>query len=287
MLALSFEEHRPRMRSVAYRMLGSLAEADDAVQEAWLRLSRVDAGAIDNLAAWLTTVVGRISLNMLRSRHSRREESLDVHVPDPIIDRLDAANPEHEAIAGESLGLAALMVLETLNPAERVAFVLHDMFAVPYEEIAPIIDRTPVAARQLASRARRRVQSGSPATNADRTTQREVVEAFVSAARNGDLETLVRVLDPEIVLRVDGGPGVSREVRGAAAVSRQATAFTQMDIVVEPALINGFVGAISFRNGQLFSVTDFTIRDGAITAMTILADPERLQRLGVSGSGAE
>src|SRR5829696_1594124 len=221
-LAERFEEHRTRLRAVAYRMLGSLSEADDAVQEAWLRLSRTDADEVENLGGWLTTVVARVSLNMLRSRRSRREEPLDVRMPEPIVDRADGSNPEHEALLADSVGLALLVVLETLNPAERLAFVLHDMFAVPFDEIAPIVDRSPEAARQLASRARRHVQGEAALPDADLDTQREVVDAFLSAAREGDFEALLEVLDPDVVLRTDRGVvsiGASRVVRGAENVA--------------------------------------------------------------------
>src|SRR3954470_9910836 len=204
-LAERFEEQRPRLRAVAYRMLGSLAEADDAVQEAWLRLSRSEADEIENLGAWLTTVVGRVSLNMLRSRRSHREEPLGVHVPEPIVDRVDGTDPEHEALVADSVGLALLVVLETLSPAERLAFVLHDIFAVPFDDIAPIVDRSPEAARQLASRARRRVRAEDTVPDTDLDGQREVVEAFMAAARDGDFERLVAVLDPDVVLRADAG----------------------------------------------------------------------------------
>src|SRR5436305_2736201 len=219
-LAEQFEHHRTRLRAVAYRMLGSLSEADDAVQEAWLRLSRSDAHEIENLGAWLTTVVGRVSLNMLRTRRAHREEPLGVHVPEPIVDRADGTDPEHEALLADSVGLALLVVLETLSPAERLAFVLHDMFAVPFDEIAPIVDRSPEATRQLASRARRRVRGAAPTPDADLDVQWEVVEAFLAAARKGDFDALVAVLDPDIVLRVDGGrTGLSKHVRGAEAVA--------------------------------------------------------------------
>src|SRR5918997_3895300 len=224
-LGQQFEEHRTRLRAVAYRMLGSLTEADDAVQETWLRLSRTDSDEVENLGGWLTTVVARVSLNMLRSRRSLRETSLDVRVPEPIIDRADGTNPEHEALLADSVGLALLVVLETLNPAERLAFVLHDMFAVPFDEIAPIVDRSPEAARQLASRARRRVQAENAVPGADLEAQREVVEAFLAAARDGDFEALVAVLDPDVVVRSDGGagrPDATIVVRGAEAVASRA-----------------------------------------------------------------
>ena len=227
-LAQHFEEHRTRLRAVAYRMLGSLSEADDAVQETWLRLNRTDAEEVENLGGWLTTVVARVSLNMLRSRRSRREEPFDVRMPEPIIDRADGTDPEHEALLADSVGLALLVVLETLNPAERLAFVLHDMFAVSFDEIAPIVDRSPAAARQLASRARRRVQGEPAVPDADLDTQREVLDAFLAAARGGDFEALLEVLDPDVVLRADRGAvalGSLSVVRGAENVARGAAAF--------------------------------------------------------------
>jgi len=282
-LAERFEEHRTRLRAVAYRMLGSLSEADDAVQEAWLRLSRSSAGDIDNLGAWLTTVVGRVSLNMLRSRRVRREEPLGVHVPEPILDPTDGTDPEHEALLADSVGLALLVVLETLAPPERLAFVLHDMFAVPFDEIAAIVDRSPEAARQLASRARRRVQGESTVPDADLDTQREVVDAFMAAARDGDFDALVAVLDPDVVLRADLGPaGGTREVRGAAAVAGQALTYSRLGLVVRPALVNGAIGAVTTRDGEPFSVAGITIRGGRIVAMDFLADPERLRRLDLT-----
>src|SRR3954454_25011282 len=216
-LAERFEDNRAHLRAVAYRMLGSLSEADDAVQEAWLRLNRTDASEIENLGGWLTTVVARVSLNVLRSRTSRREEPLGVHVPEPVVDRADGTDPEHEALLADSVALPLLVVLQTLSPAERLAFVLHDMFAVPYDEIAPIVDRSPEATRQLASRARRRVQGERTVPDPDLDRQREVVEAFLAASREGDFQALVAVLDPDVVLRQDLGGGVRREVRGAEA----------------------------------------------------------------------
>ncbi|MQA74793.1 MAG: sigma-70 family RNA polymerase sigma factor [Solirubrobacterales bacterium] len=285
-LAQRFEEHRTHLRAVAYRMLGSLSEADDAVQEAWLRLSRTDASAVENLGGWLTTVVARVSLNMLRSRNSRREEPLGgVHVPDPIVDRADGTDPEHEALLADSVGLALLVVLETLSPAERLAFVLHDMFAVSFDEIAPIVDRSPEAARQLASRGRRRVRGESTVPDSDLDAQREVVDAFFAAARDGDFEALVAVLDPDVVLRADLGPlpvGGSREVRGAAAVAGQARAYSRVGLVVHPALVNGAPGAVSTRNGEPFSVGGFTVRGGRIVGIYFLADPARLRRLDLT-----
>jgi RNA polymerase sigma-70 factor (ECF subfamily) len=264
-------------------MLGSLSEADDAVQEAWLRLSRSDADEIENLRAWLTTVVGRVSLSMLRSRRTRREEPADaVHVPEPIIDRADGTDPEHEALLADSVGLALLVVLETLSPPERLAFVLHDIFAVPFEEIAPIVDRSPEAARQLASRARRRVRAENTVPDADLDAQREVVEAFLAAARDGDFDRLVAVLDPDVVLRQDFGAAGSREVQGAAAVAGQAAAYSQLGLVIKPALINGAVGVVATRDGQPFSVGAFTVRHGRIAEMDWLADAERLREFDLT-----
>jgi RNA polymerase sigma factor (sigma-70 family) len=282
-LAGQFEEHRPRLRAVAYRMLGSLSEAEDAVQDAWMRLSRADAGAVENLPAWLTTVVARVSLNMLRSRASRREQPLDVRVPDPIVDSADGTDPEHEALLADSVGLVLLVVLETLTPAERLAFVLHDMFAMPFDEIATIVDRSPDAARQLASRARRRVRGTTAASDADLTAQWEVVDAFLAAARDGDFEALVAVLDPDIVLRADGGRAVpSREVRGAETVAGQALMWSRVGLTGRRALVNGAAGVVSTRDGQPFSVGAFTIRGGKIVEIDILADPERLARLDLT-----
>ena len=273
-----FEQQRTRLRAVAYRMLGSMTEADDAVQEAWLRLHRADTDEVENLDAWLTTVVARVSLNMLRSRNTRRE----VHVPDPVVDRADGPDPEHEALLADSVGLALLVVLERLTPAERLAFVLHDMFAVPFDEIARIVDRSPDAARQLASRARRRVRAENTVPDADLGAQREVVDAFVAAAREGDFEALVAILDPDVVLRADFGPR-SREVRGAEAVARQAVGYSQIGLVMHPVLINGVAGMVSTRDGRPFSVGAVTVRGGRIVEMDILADPERLSRLDLRG----
>jgi RNA polymerase sigma factor (sigma-70 family) len=282
-LAERFEEQRPRLRAVAYRMLGSLSDADDAVQEAWLRLSRSNADEVENLGAWLTTVVGRVSLNMLRSRRTRREEPLEgVHIPEPIVDRADGTDPEHEALLADSVGLALLVVLETLSPAERLAFVLHDIFAVPFDEIAPIVDRSPEAARQLASRARRRVQPERTVPDADLETQREVVEAFLAAARDGDFDRLVAILDPDVVLRADFGPAGSREVRGAEAVASQARFYSQLGLVMHPVLVNGAVGMVATRDGKPFSLGAATIRDGRIVEMDFLADPERLAQLDLT-----
>ena len=280
-LAGQFEEHRTRLKAVAYRMLGSLSEADDAVQEAWLRLSRSDAAAIENLGAWLTTVVARVSLNMLRARNSRREEPLGVRVPEPIVDRVDGVDPEHEALLADAVGLALLVVLETLSPAERLAFVLHDMFARPFDEIAPIVDRSPEAARQLASRARRRVQGEGRVPDTDLAAQRPVVEAFFAASRAGDFDALVAVLDPDVVLHADFGAG-SQEVRGAERVARRALGYSRMGLVMRPALINGVPGGVAFLDGEPFSVGALTIRGGRVVELDFLADPERLRRLDLT-----
>jgi RNA polymerase sigma factor (sigma-70 family) len=282
-LAARFEEHRPQLRAVAYRMLGSLSEADDAVQEAWLRVSRAGTGDVANLAAWLTTIVGRVSLNMLRSRQHRREEPLEVHVPDPVVTGIAGPDPADEALLADSVGLALLVVLETLAPAERLAFVLHDLFSVPFEEIAPIVGRTETATRQLASRARRRVR-GAPEPDADLDRQREVVDAFIAAARGGDLDTLVSLLDPDIVVRADGGAhGPSATLRGARQVAGGAMAFARAAELTRPAIVNGAAGAVAISNGRPVSVAAFTIRGGKVVAMDILADPDRIARLDLSG----
>jgi RNA polymerase sigma factor (sigma-70 family) len=281
-LAEQFEEHRTRLRAVAYRMLGSLSEADDAVQETWLRLSRTDSDEVENLGGWLTTVVARVSLSMLRSRRSRREDPLDMRMPEPIVDRADGTDPEHEALLADSVGLALLVVLETLNPAERLAFVLHDMFAVPFDEIAPIVDRSPEAARQLASRARRRVQGEPTIPDADLDTQREVLDAFLAAAREGDFEGLLEVLDPDVVLRADRRGAAARVVRGAANVARGALAFSALDIEVRRALVNGAAGTVTLRDGRPFAIAGFTIRNRRIVEMDIVTDPERLSELDLT-----
>jgi RNA polymerase sigma-70 factor (ECF subfamily) len=280
-LAQRFQEHRPRLRAVAYRMLGSTSEADDALQEAWIRLSRSNAGEIDNLEAWLVTVVGRVALNMLRSRKRRREEPLDAHLPDPIVDRADGIDPEHEALLSDSVGLALLVVLETLTPAERLAYVLHDMFSVPFEEIGAILERSPEATRQLASRARSRIRAADTTPDADAAAhQEEVVEAFLAAARDGDFDALVAVLDPDIVERVDTGSGTIVEVRGAENVARRAMAVSQRDgLVGRPALINGAAGWVSVLDGELYAIAALTLQNGRITTMDILLDPARLARL--------
>jgi RNA polymerase sigma factor (sigma-70 family) len=281
-LAGRFEEHRPRLRAAAYRMLGSTSEADDAVQEAWIRLSRANAGEIDNLEAWLVTAVGRVALNMLRSRRTRREEPLDAHLPDPIVDRPDGVDPEHEAVLADSVGLALLVVLETLTPAERLAYVLHDMFSVPFDEIGAILDRSPDAARQLASRGRRRIRGADTTPDADPAAQQEVVDAFLAAARDGDFDALVAVLDPDIVVREDWGSGTLVEVRGAENVGRRAMAASRLDLDVRPALVNGAPGWVSLLDAELFAIGALTVQNGRITTIDILLDPARLARLDLT-----
>jgi RNA polymerase sigma-70 factor, ECF subfamily len=285
-LAERFQEHRPRLRAVAYRMLGSTSEADDAVQEVWIRLSRSNAGEIDNLEAWLVTAVGRVALNMLRSRKTRREEPLDAHLPDPIVDRADGIDPEHEALLADSVGLALLVVLETLTPAERLAYVLHDIFSVPFDEIGAILDRSTDAARQLASRGRRRIRGADTIPDADAAAQQEVVEAFLAAARDGDFDALVAVLDPEVVVREDSGSGTIVEVRGAENVARRARSVSQLGLVARPALVNGAAGWVSLLDGEVYAVAALTLRNGRITAMDILLDPARLARLDLTAFDA-
>jgi RNA polymerase sigma factor (sigma-70 family) len=283
-LAQQFEEHRAHLRTVAYRMLGSSSEAEDAVQETWIRLSRADVGEVVSLRRWLTTVLARVCLDMLRARTARREAPADARLPDPIITRADW-EPESEAMLADSVGLALLIVLDTLEPAERLAFVLHDVFGMAFDEIAPIVDRSPEAARQLASRARRRVQGTTPRADRDLRQQRHVVEAFLAAAREGNFERLVTLLDPDIVLRADGGAlaGASRVVRGAHAVAGQAAAFSKVGLSDQLVLVNGNVGLLERRaDGRLFAVIGFTIANGRIAEMNILADPERLGRLDLS-----
>jgi RNA polymerase sigma factor (sigma-70 family) len=285
LLAERFEANRGHLRAVAYQMLGSLSEADDAVQEAWLRLSRSDPSGIDNLGGWLTTVVARVCLDMLRSRTSRREEPLGTHLPEPIISPEDGVDPEHQTLLAESVGLALLVVLETLGPAERLAFVLHDMFGVPFEEIAPIVDRSPTAARQLASRARRRVRGTAPSPDTDLSRQRAVLDAFMTAARGGDFDALVAVLDPDVVLHADLGAmpaGTPRLLRGAAQVARSALSFSAIAEFARPALVNGAVGIVAARHGRPFSVMGFTVSRGRIVEIDVLADPERLRQLDLT-----
>ncbi|MGI5170676.1 RNA polymerase sigma factor SigJ [Spirillospora sp. CA-253888] len=286
-LAQQFEEHRTHLKAVAYRMLGSLTEADDAVQEAWLRLARSEADEIGNLGGWLTTVVGRVCLDMLRSRTQRGETPLEARLPDPVVTE-QSADPEHQALIADSVGLALLVVLESLNPAERLAFVLHDMFGLSFDEIAPIVDRTPAAARKLASRARQRVQGTAPVPDPDPVAQRRVVDAFLTAARGGDLDGLVAVLDPDVVLRADSGkalPGGMRVLRGVRAVAGQAATFQRMATAssTRPALVNGVAGLVNTIDGELISIMSFTITDERIAAIDILSDPDRLARLDLTG----
>jgi RNA polymerase sigma-70 factor (ECF subfamily) len=284
-LAAQFEAHRSHLRAVAYRMLGSLSEADDAVQESWLRLSRADTSDVENLSGWLTTVVSRVCLDLLRSRNARREESLEARVPHPLAGRAGGVEPEREALLADSVGLALLVVLDTLAPAERLAFVLHDLFGVPFEEIAPIVDRSPTAARQLASRARRRVRATAPTPTPDLRRQREVVDAFFAAARSGDFDALVAVLDPDVVLRSDGGaarPAATVVLRGARAVAAQALTFARLSPFVRPALVNGAAGVVVTPQGQLVSVMGFTVTDGRIVEIDALADPERLRQIDLA-----
>jgi RNA polymerase sigma factor (sigma-70 family) len=282
-LAERFEQSRGHLRAVAYRMLGSLSEAEDAVQEAWLKLNRADTGDVDNLPGWLTTVVARVCLDMLRSRKARREESLDAGPPESAAPRDTAANAEQEMELADSVGLALLVVLETLAPAERLAFVLHDMFAVPFEEIAPIVGKSSDAARQLASRARRRVQGADTAVDADLGRQREVVDAFLAAARGGNFDALLAILDPDVVVRTDPAalrPGMAAEVRGAAAVAKRAAVGGAR--AARPVLVNGRVGVVVAPQGRLMMVLQFTIADGKITAIDAIADPARLNALELS-----
>jgi RNA polymerase sigma-70 factor, ECF subfamily len=288
-LADRFEEHRAHLRAVAYRMLGSLTEADDAVQDTWLRLSRTGTSEVENLGGWLTTIVARVCLNMLRSRNTRREESLDVHIPDPVISREGELQPEQEALLADSVGLALLVVLDTLSPAERLAFVLHDMFELPFEEIAPMIGRSSAAARQLASRARRRVKGAElPAPDPDLARQRKVVDAFFLAARGGDFDTLVTLLDPDVVLRADFGarrPYAPRVIHGAAAVASQALIGALPAAHLHPALVNGAAGVVITVAGRPYAVMGFTVTDGKIVEIDAIADPDRVQRIAAAVLG--
>jgi RNA polymerase sigma factor (sigma-70 family) len=285
-MAGRFEEHRAHLRAVAYRMLGSLTEADDAVQEAWLRLSRSGAGEVENLGGWLTTIVARVCLNMLRARNARREDSFGVHVPDPVISPDGELQPEEEALLADSVGLALLVVLDTLTPAERLAFVLHDVFELPFEEIAPMVGRTAVAARQLASRARRRVKGANvPVPDPDLARQREVVDAFFLAARGGDFDGLVALLDPDVVLRGDFGarrPTASKVVHGAAAVARQALLFARPAALLRSALVNGAAGVVVTVGGRPTAVMGFTVAEGKIVEIDAIADPERVRRIAAA-----
>ncbi len=284
-LAERFEGYRPHLRAVAYRMLGSVSEADDAVQDAWLRLSRSDTGDVDDLRAWLTTVVARLCLNMLRSRKTRREAPLETHVPDPLVSTCEGIDPEHEMLIGDSVGLALQVVLDTLSPPERLAFVLHDVFAVSFDEIAPIVGRTPTAARQLASRARRRVQ-GAPVPDVDLDGQWAVVDAFQAAARAGDFERLVAVLDPDVVLRSDGGearPDLISLVRGARAVAERAMSFRRFAGTSTRILVNGIPGSVAWEpDGRPFAVLAMTVRGGKIVRIDVLADSDRLDQLDLT-----
>jgi RNA polymerase sigma factor (sigma-70 family) len=281
-LAERFEANRTRLRAMAYRMLGSLSEAEDVVQDAWFRLSRSDASEFDNLDGWLTTVVARLALDVLRARENRREDAFDAHVPDPIVDREDAVDPEHAALLADSVGLALLVVLDMLDPAERLAFVLHDMFGVAFDEIAPMVERSPDAARQLASRARRRVQGAAATPDMDVGRQREVIDAFFAAARNGDFEALVSVLDPDVVLRADNGPGSPLSVvhGGAQTIASGAMVrFAGDKRIAHPARVNGTAGVVITVEEQPVSVMAFSIVDGKVVEIDVLADPERLDQL--------
>ena len=290
-LADRFEEHRPHLRAVAYRMLGSLTDADDAVQDAWLRVSRADASEVENLGGWLTTIVSRVCLNMLRARNVRREQPLGGHLPDPIISPVGVVQPDDQAVLADSVGLALLVVLDTLSPAERLAFVLHDMFGLPFEEIAPMIDRSPAAARQLASRARRRVKGVEiAAPDPDLARQREVVDAFFRAARGGDFEALVAVLDPDVVLRSDYGtrrPGAPKVLYGAAAVAKQALIGALPGAQLHDAIVNGAAGVVITVHGRPYAVMGFTVADGKIVEIDAIADPERVRRVAAAVLGKE
>jgi RNA polymerase sigma-70 factor (ECF subfamily) len=285
-LADRFEQHRSHLRAVAYRMLGSLSEADDAVQDTWLRLSRTGADQIENLGGWLTTVTARVCLNTLRSRKTRREEPLAACLPDPVVSPEGELQPENEAVLADSVSLALLVVLDTLSPSERLAFVLHDLFGLPFDEIAPMVDRTPTAARQLASRARRRVRGADiPAQEPDRARQREVVDAFYRAARAGDFEGLAALLDPDVVLRADFGPkrpAASTVIRGAAAVAGQALIGSRPASQLHPALVNGAAGAVVTMSGRPFAVMGFTVIEGRIVEIDVIADPDRVRRIAAS-----
>jgi RNA polymerase sigma-70 factor (ECF subfamily) len=281
-LAERFEEHRCHLRAVAYRMLGSSSEVDDAVQEAWLRLSRADATGIDNLGGWLTTVVARVCLDMLRSRQARREDPFTPDAPEPVATGTRGSSPEQEALLADSVGLALLVVLDRLTPAERLAFVLHDMFAVPFEEIAPIVGRSAEATRQLASRARRRVRGSATTSPPDLAGQREVVDAFLAALRGGDFESLLAVLDPDLVVRADMAAGAPSEIRGAAVWAKGAVAYGHMAQAVRPALVNGAIGLVMAPRGRLSRALTFKIANGKITEIEVIGNPARLGELDVS-----
>ena len=283
LLSKEFELHRPHLRAVAYRMLGSMTEAEDAVQESWLRLARTDAEAVSNLGGWLTAVVARVALDMLRARRSRREDYVGSWLPEPVVTVATGDDPEHEALLADSVGLALLVVLDTLNPAERLSFVLHDMFGVSFEEIAPIVDRTPAAARQLASRARRRVRGATPVPEPDLAQQRRVVDAFLAASRAGDFEALVAVLDPDVVFRVDGGgvpPRARPPVVGAEAVARQVlTRGSRFAPFARPAIVNGAAGLVIVPVSEAIAVVGFTVAGGRIAEIDLVADPQKLRGL--------
>ena len=281
-LATRFEKQRPRLRAVAYRMLGSMSEADDAIQDTWLRVSRADTAHVENFGAWLTTVLARVCLNALRSRTQRREQSIDFVMPDPILDRDSTGNPEHQALLADSVGIALLVVLETLTPAERLAFVLHDLFAVPFDEIGGMLERTPDAARQLASRARRRMRGRAPVPDQDMARQREVVDAFFAAARNGSFDALIAVLHPDVVFRADGLGPVRFTLSGAETVARNARMFGSSSPDFLPVLVNGSAGVLVVEGGQLKSITGFTVVSGRIVAIDVLADPRRLAAYDLS-----
>jgi RNA polymerase sigma-70 factor, ECF subfamily len=283
-LAERFEEERPQLRRIAYRMLGTVEEADDAVQEAWIRLSRIDESAVKNLGAWLTTVVSRVSLDMLRARRSRREEYVGSWMPEPIVSIDDRPTPEDEALIADGVGLALYVVLETLSPAERLAFILHDMFAIPFDQIAAIVGRSPEATRQLASRARRRVQEAKPAPDVELTEQQRVVDAFLAAARDGDFDALLELLDPEVTLRVDAGPGspLAREpIVGSEAVLAEAQRWAALTLLGRPAIVNGAAGAVIGRPGRPFAVVGITVANGRITALDFVLDPGKLARITI------
>jgi RNA polymerase sigma factor (sigma-70 family) len=282
-----FEEHRAHLQAVAYRMLGSVSEAEDALQEAWLRLSRADSGAVENFPGWLTTIVGRVCLDMLRTRRSRREDYVGTTLPEPIVTEGEAGDPANEAVLADSIGLALFVVLETLAPAERLAFVLHDMFGVPFEDIAPIVDRSPAATRQLASRARRRVQGAAPVPDVDLPRQRQIVDAFLAAARAGDFEALVEVLDPQVVFRIDTGaesPRARGPLTGAAAVAEQILARgARFASFARHATVNGAAGVVVvLPSGRMFAVVGFTVAHNRIAAIDLITDPEKLRGIGES-----
>ncbi|MGH3559669.1 MAG: sigma-70 family RNA polymerase sigma factor [Mycobacterium sp.] len=282
-LAARFQAARPHLGALAYRMLGSVDDAEDAVQEAWLRLSRDGAGDVANLDAWLTTVVARICLNALRARRTR--DALTAQVPDPIVDAVGEFDPEHQAMLADAVGLALFVVLDTLPPAERLAFVLHDVFAVPFDQIAPIVERSPEATRKLASRARRRIHDAAPDPDADLSAQHAVVDAFFAAGRAGDFDRLVAVLDPDVALRGDFGPGQSRSVQGASAVAGLARGYAAPEREVRPAAVNGAAGAVIFVGGRATAIMGFVVRRGRVAAIDVLADPARITRIDLSGVG--